>query len=228
MKKYLSIVMILLILIGVSACKKEEKNTNPSALAFKEEYESLNGKTNASGKEHRTVTIDQDNPFEKVEASKIAELLNNKETFYVYFGDPLCPWCRSVIEKSIEVANKNNISKIYYVKVWDEDGNEILRSKYTLDKKNKPKLITAGTEAYELLLKAFDNVLSDYNLQTSKGKTIKVGEKRIYAPNFIYVKEGKAEKLISGYSEKQTDAREELTKEMLEDEEKIFDEFFKN
>ncbi len=228
MKKYLSIVMILLILIGVSACKKEEKNTNPSALAFKEEYESLNGKTNASGKEHRTVTIDQDNPFEKVEASKIVELLNNKETFYVYFGDPLCPWCRSVIEKSIEVANKNNISKIYYVKVWDEDGNEILRSKYTLDKKNKPKLIIDGTKEYKLLLEAFDNVLSEFTLKTTEGKTIKVGEKRIYAPNFIYVKEGKAEKLISGYSEKQTDAREVLTKEMLEDEEKIFDEFFKN
>ena len=228
MKKYLSIVMILLILIGVSACKKEEKNTNPSALAFKEEYESLNGKTNASGKEHRTVTIDQDNPFEKVEASKIVELLNNKETFYVYFGDPLCPWCRSVIEKSIEVANKSNISKIYYVKVWDEDGNEILRSKYTLDKKNKPKLIIDGTKEYKLLLEAFDNVLSEFTLKTTEGKTIKVGEKRIYAPNFIYVKEGKAEKLISGYSEKQTDAREVLTKEMLEDEEKIFDEFFKN
>ena len=228
MKKYLSIVMILLILIGVSACKKEEKNTNPSALAFKEEYESLNGKTNASGKEHRTVTIDQDNPFEKVEASKIVELLNNKETFYVYFGDPLCPWCRSVIAKSIEVANKNNISKIYYVKVWDEDGNEILRSKYTLDKKNKPKLIIDGTKEYKLLLEAFDNVLSEFTLKTTEGKTIKVGEKRIYAPNFIYVKEGKAEKLISGYSEKQTDAREVLTKEMLEDEEKIFDEFFKN
>lgn len=228
MKKYLSIVMILLILIGVSACKKEEKNTNPSALVFKEEYESLNGKTNASGKEHRTVTIDQDNPFEKVEASKIVELLNNKETFYVYFGDPLCPWCRSVIEKSIEVANKNNISKIYYVKVWDEDGNEILRSKYTLDKKNKPKLIIDGTKEYKLLLEAFDNVLSEFTLKTTEGKTIKVGEKRIYAPNFIYVKEGEAEKLISGYSEKQTDAREVLTKEMLEDEEKIFDEFFKN
>ena len=33
--------------------------------------------------------------------------------------------------------------------------------------------------------------------------------------------------MVTGISEKQKDAREELTKEILEDEEKIFDEFFK-
>ena len=48
---------ILLILLGIlllTACVKDNKK----ALEFKEEYESLNGVVNKSGKEHRIVTID--------------------------------------------------------------------------------------------------------------------------------------------------------------------------
>ena len=37
-----------------------------------------------------------------METKDILKRIDNKETFYVYFGDRLCPWCRSVIEKSIE------------------------------------------------------------------------------------------------------------------------------
>ena len=35
-------------------------------------------------------------------------------------------------EKSIEVAKEKNIEKIYYIDIWDDDGNEILRDKYIL------------------------------------------------------------------------------------------------
>ena len=44
----------------------------------------------------------------------------------------------------------------------------------------------------------------------------------------MYVEKGKAVRLVTGVSDKQEDSREELTDEMLEDEEKIFTEFFKN
>ena len=57
---------------------------------------------------------------------------------------------------------------------------------------------------------------------------VKVGEKRIYAPNFIYVNNGKAVKMTEGISDKQKDAFEELSDEILEDEEKLFNEFFNN
>ena len=155
-------------------------------------------------------------------------MIDNKETFYIYFGDEKCPWCRSVIEKAIEVAKSNNIEKIYYVKIWDDEGNEVFRSKYNLNKKNKPTLVSEGTEEYYKIIEEFENVLKDYTLKTSEGKEVKVGEKRIYAPNFIYVENGKAIKMVSGISEKQTDSREELTTQMLEDETKIFEDFFKN
>ena len=227
------IILTLLLVVGVltiSGCgkKEEEKKLEPTkeALAFKEEYESLNDKDFLEGVKHRSVTIDEYNPFVKVSAKEIVDLIENGETFYVYFGDKLCPWCRSVIEKAVEVAKKKGIDKIYYVEIWDDNGNEILRDKYTLDKKDKAKKSQDGTEEYTKFLGYFDSLLSDYTLTTSKGKKVKTGEKRIYAPNFIYVEKGEAVRLITGNSEKQTGAFDELTDEILKDEQDMFEEFF--
>ena len=224
-KIFLSL-LVIVTLFTVTACgKKEEKKDNKAALEFKEEYESLNGKTNASGKEHRTITVSEDNPYIKVTPSKIVEMIENDETFYLYVGDPLCPWCRSVLEKSIEVANKNNIEKIYYIDIWDEDGKEILRDKYEVQD-GKAVKVQDGTEEYEKLLGYLEDTLRDYTL-TDGDKTIETGEKRIYAPNYFKIVDGEAKLMVSGKSEKQTDAREKLTDEMLEDEVKEFEKLFK-
>ncbi len=228
-KKFILVLILVLGVTMLTGCEKEEveKNSKESAKAFKEEYESLNGKTNSSGKEHRTITVDEDNPYEKVTQKKIVEKIKNEDTFYLYVGDSLCPWCRSVLEKSIEVAKDKDIGKIYYIDIWDDEGNEILRDKYEL-KDGKAEKVSNGTKEYEKLLKYFDSVLSDYTLTDEEGKTVKTGEKRIYAPNFFYVEEGKVKNMISGISDKQTDARGELTEEILEDEEKAFRNFFNN
>lgn len=219
-KKVLGLVLVGLLFLSVGCSSKE-------AQEFKREYESLNGTSNKSGKEHRTVNINKNNPFVKVSASDILTKLDNKETFYVYFGDKLCPWCRSVIEKCIEVANKNKVKKIYYVAIWDDEGNEILRDKY--ERKNGVSgKVKDGTVEYYKLLEAFDSVLNPYTYTHSDGREDTFGEKRIYAPNFIYVKDGEAVKMTEGISQKQSDARGELTEEILKDEEEMFTEFFNN
>ena len=217
MKKILYIIVGFLFIGILTGCD----NTK-----FKEEYESLNGKENANGKIHRTITIDKNNPFVYSSAEDIVKRIENKETFYVYFGDPLCPWCRSVLEKFIEVAKKNKVDKVYYVKVWDEEGNEVLRSKYKVVDDNVIEHIFDGTESYFKLLEYFDSLLKDYTLTDKDGKTVGVGEKRIYAPNFIYVEKGQAVKLVEGISSLQTDSRQELSEEILTEEETIFNDFF--
>ena len=228
MKKKIFLLLVLVCgAITLSGCRKKEEEKNVAAIAFKEEYESLNGTTNKSGKEHRSVTIPEDNPYEKITTKELLEKIDNKETFYVYFGDKLCPWCRSVIEKSIEVSVSKKIDKIYYINIWDDEGSEILRDKYEL-KDGKPVKTVDGTEDYYKLLEVFDNLLSDYNLTNEKGKKVSTGEKRIYAPNYIYVSEGEAIKLTEGISEAQSDSREELTEEILADEQALFEEFFTN
>lgn len=222
MKNKLLVLSVLLIsvfmLVGCSS---------KAATEFKNEYEALNGKTNKSGKEHRTVNIDKNNPYIKVTPEEIVKKIEKKETFYLYVGDALCPWCRSAIEKSIEVANKNKIKKIYYIEIWDDEGTEILRDKYEIQDGELVKTVE-GTDAYKTLLTSFDSLLTDYVITDAKGNKVSTGEKRIYAPNYFYIKDGKAVKLIKGYSSLQTDSREELTKEMLEDEEKQFTELFNN
>ena len=221
MKKRILIFLSLLLLINLTAC------TNKDAYTFKKDYESINEKTNANGKVHRSVSIPKKNPIIISNAKEIVNKIENEETFYVYFGSELCPWCRSVIEKALEISNMNGIDKVYYVDIWDNDGKEILRDKYTLDDNGNPIKEIEGTEEYHKLLTYLDNVLDDYTY-TKDDNQLSFGEKRIYAPNFIYIAKGKAIRMTTGISDKQTDSREELTEEILADETKMFDDFFLN
>ncbi|MDY5875546.1 MAG: hypothetical protein SPJ74_05690 [Bacilli bacterium] len=225
MKKKVFLILILFIGLFVTGCSANNKD----ALKFKEEYEKINGdKTSYSDNKYRTLKIDKNNPYVYSSAKEILEKINNKETFYVYFGSSYCPWCRSVIEKSIESAQKNNIKKIYYVDIWNGFHNEILRDTYKLNDKNEAEKEKDGTKEYYKLLEKFDNLLEDYTLTTDDGEEVKVGEKRIFAPDFIYVENGVAKRITSATSENQKDADAKLTKEILKDEEKSFDNFFKN
>ena len=200
---------------------------NDDALKFKKDYESLNGKINSKGYSYRDLSISKSNPFVYSTASDIVDRIENKETFFVYFGSALCPWCRSVIEKCISVANKYGIKKIYYVDIWDNEGNEILRDKYILEDENIV-LANSGTNEYFTLLKYFYNLLPDYIYAANKngGSKLEIDEKRIYVPMFILVENGKAVKMTSGISDIQTGSREELTDKILVDEENLFKEFF--
>lgn len=221
MKRFKLIVILLIGILLFTGC------SNKNALKFKEDYESINGKEIGENK-YRDVSIDKDNPFVEVDAEKILDMIEKDETFYVYFGDKKCPWCRSVIEKAIKVSKDYDVKKIYYVSIWDDDFNEILRDKYKINDKGKVEKVSDGTDTYNKLLKEFDSLLSDYTLTDNNKKEVKVGEKRIYAPNFIYVNNGKAVKMTEGISDKQKDSYQELSDEILADEEKLFKEFFNN
>ncbi|MGN1372174.1 MAG: hypothetical protein ACI4XM_07875 [Candidatus Coprovivens sp.] len=222
MKKRIFIFLIL-ILFFISGCSIKENSENENINKFKEDYESLNGKITSSGKNFRNLSIDEENPFVYITADDLLKKIENNESFYVYFGSKKCPWCRSVIEVAIYMAKEN---KVYYVDIWDDEGNEILRDKYSINEDGELEKIIDGTDAYYRLLELFDEYLEDYTLTDYEGKNIKVGEKRIYAPNFIYISDGRVKNLVTGIYEKQKDAYDELNDEILEDEKGIFNEFF--
>lgn len=204
--KKLFIVLLLVSVLVISGCDKKS-----DSIKFKEEYESLNGKDN-NGNVIRVVNIDSDNPFIYKDASDIVKMINNKETFIVYFGFSKCPWCRSMIETLIKVANDYEIDTIYYVDVLD------IRDTLKLDDNNEVITEKEGSKDYMKLIKLLDNVLSDYNLKDEDGNTIETGEKRIYAPNVISVVDGKATLLEEGLSDNQDDPYQKLTSDMLEEE----------
>lgn len=216
------IIILLLGIISIFIFTGCNSSTTEDALKFKEEYESLNGQAREKdGKEIRTISIPDNNPMIYKEANDIVSLMDNKETFLVYFGFSDCPWCRSVIPYLIEEAKNNNIKKIYYVDVKE------IRDVLSISEEGKVIIDKEGTEGYYNLLKKLDNVLSDYNLVDSEGNKIDTNEKRIYAPNIVVVKDGKAITLTSGISEKQTNGYMELTDEMIEDMKNNFDNIIK-
>lgn len=182
------------------------------AIKFKNEYEALNNTIREKdGKTIRSIELPSNNPFIYKEPQDIINMINNKETFMVYFGFTDCPWCRSILPTLSKVATDNNISKIYYVDVKD------IRDTFELDSKNKPVRTKEGTKEYYELLTLLDNVLADYTLTTSKNKKVSTKEKRIFAPNVVAVINGEAKELTSGISPLQTDGYMELTDEMNTD-----------
>ena len=211
--------LLILFMIVLTGCKQND------ALAFKKEYEELNGVENMNGKVHRTIEISNDNPYSKIEPEKIVNMINAKETFYLYVGDPICPWCRSVIEKATEIAKSKKIEKIYYIDIWDDEGNEVFRDQYKLIDGEVTKTFD-GVASYHALLEKFNDLLSDYNLTNENGEKIAVGEKRIFAPTFFYVEKGELKRMTTGISALQTDSRGELTEEILKEEDEKFQEFF--
>lgn len=229
-QKILLLGIVLFIGVGITICFKKIGDNDIAekvdAIQFKEEYESLNGKSNNNGKNYRNVLIGENNPIIYITMEELLEKLDNQESFYVSFGSKFCPWCRSVIEKAIISSINNGINVIYYIDIWDEEGNEIVRDKYDLTAQNEIEQMVKGTDTYYELLDTFDNVLSDYALKDKDGNVVNIGEKRIFAPNFIYVKKGIAQSLISGISAKQQTAYEKLTEEILKEEMEILNTFF--
>ena len=221
MKKFISIIVFMLTVIFViTGCSK-------SSLDFKKEYESVNGKTLRGNIKYRSLNISKNNPYIKTTIEDIESKINNKESFYLYVGDSLCPWCRSGLEKMIEVAKKEKVKKIYYVDFWDDDHNEILRDLYDVEEKDgviSVVKIKDGLSGYNTLLNAVSDFVQDYTL-TKEGKEYETGVKRIYGGDHFYFDNGKCVKYVSLRSDKLSNANDELTDEVLEDQENKFTHF---
>ena len=197
------------------------------SASFKEAYESLNGKENANGKIHRTITIADDHPFLYASEQEVIERLDDGESFYLYIGDEKCPWCRAVIETAIAKAAEHGVDEILYLPIWDDEGNEILRDKYELVD-GKPVQVSGGTAGYQELLKRFDSVLDSYTLTADDEKEVEVGEKRIYAPSFFRIIGGGREVyMTTGIPEDLTDPRAELSEDQEKEIANQLDELFK-
>ena len=232
MKKKLLVVLTVLVgLTALTGCTLFKKEHRQAALDFKKEYEQINDKVARGDLKYRSLNINEDNPYVKVDPSEIVKKIENKETFYLYVGDHLCPWCRSGLEKAVEVAMKEGIKDIYYIDFWDDNHTEILRDLYTveLDKKNKPKFTKTrdANPEYVKILDAVKDFAQDYTIDKD-GNTYNVGVKRLFGGDHFYFKDGKCEKYMSLRSDKLAGSFDPLTEEVLKDQEEVFTKFFKN
>ena len=207
MKKLLMIILIGVLLVGCSSKEKELDD----AIKFKEEYESINGEVSYGENTYRELSIDKDNPIIYKSAKDIVEMIDNKETFVVYFGFSTCPWCRSVISNLINVAKDLEIDTIYYVDIKE------IRDVLKLDADKDAYIDKEGTNDYYDLLDRLNDVLDDYTLKDEEDNEISTNRKRIYAPNIVAVVDGKATKMTTGISDMQENAYMQLTDEINKD-----------
>lgn len=204
------ILVIVLVAMALAGCVAKQPQINPDAATFKEEYESLNGVV-SNDHIRKSVDISEDNVFHYVLASDVDLMINSKETFVVYFGFDTCPWCRSVIEALDSVAKEEGVDAVYYVDIKD------IRDTVELDENNNPVCTSSGDPDYAKLVKDLKEVLSDYTLHSNEGDCVDAGEKRIYAPNIVGVKDGRAVIMKTGIPADLEDPYEPLTDEMRQD-----------
>lgn len=207
MKKIIYI-FIVVFLIFVSTGCFEKKNTD--ALKFKEEYESLNGEKNQQGKIYPKVDISKDNPIKYSSIEKIVKIIE-KGTGVIYFGFPKCPWCRSAVPALLNAAVESGIDTIYYLNVTD------VRDSKVVDANGKIVTEKEGSKEYPKLLKALDKYLDEYVVEDANGKKYKTGEKRIYVPLVVFVRNGKVIGTHLDTVKSQKDPYKGLTEEQTEE-----------
>lgn len=147
MKKKVIILLgvVLVIALGVLGYLylNKEKNTNVDGKRFAEEYTS----------------VTEDNVFVYRNIDEIINILEHG-TGVVYLGFPECPWCTAYVPYLNEVAQDNDVEKVYYYNILN-------------DRKE-------NNDNYKKLV----DILKDYL------KFDEEGNKRIYAPSVIAVKNG--------------------------------------
>lgn len=198
-------------------------NVTEDSIKFKEEYEELNGKDATLGRKYKELEIDESNPIKYSNYDEIIDIIKNK-TGIIYLGFPECPWCRTALPVLFDVAKENKIDTIYYLNIKNERDSYIVEDgklTYALDENGKE---IKGTDGYFKLLDALKEHLSDYVINID-GESYEVGEKRLYAPSVIFVKEGKVLGIQVSTVESQSDGYEPLTKEAYEELHSIYDDY---
>lgn len=186
-KKIIIITSVLIIPIIITGylINRNLSSKRVDAVKFKEEYESLNNTVRESdGANYNNVKISENNPIKYISAKEAVNIIREK-TGIIYFGANWCPWCRNAVEVLFDASKKSNIDTIYYVdmddvrNIWEVNNGKLIKTQ-------KEK------EGYYELLSSLDEILmkDNYVITDKEGNKYDTGEKRIYMPLVISVKNG--------------------------------------
>ncbi|MDO4963568.1 MAG: hypothetical protein Q4E75_05715 [bacterium] len=212
MKNKLMLVLtpILLLLLSVVAYLKFV-NVETDSSKFKKEYEFFNGKDTSYGEKYLNIKVRSDNPIKYSNYDEVIDVIENK-TGIIYLGFPECPWCRNAIPVLLDAAKQNKVKTIYYLNILnDRDSYVVEDGSLVYEKDDKGKELK-GTTGYKKLLKVLDNYLTDYTIRY-EDELYETGEKRIYAPSVIFVKDGRVLGIHVSTVDSQTDPYKSLTDE---------------
>ena len=217
MKKVL--ILIICMLFVLTGCSNDGKE-------FAEKYESMNGKKSVHGDIFRTIELSDDNVFVKTTIEDVAKMIRNKETFYLYVGDEMCPWCRATIESADQVSRELGIEKIYYLELWDDDHKELFRDQLEIMADGSIKTIIPQSEDYKLLVSLGGTLLKKYELFDANRNMQIYDEYRVYGANYFYVLNGELKRFTTSITPKLTDKFMDLTDEIREEQKEEYEKFF--
>lgn len=171
----LSVIVVIALVIAILFFLLNNKGMSDGER-FKQEYEELNDS-------HLEVNIDSDNMIKYISLEEAIDIIKN-DTGVIYFGYPSCPWCRNAVPVLLDAASSTSLDTIYYVNAYnirdvkeiDEDGNIVTTNE--------------GDRLYDDLLEVLDDILDPYTITDDNGEVIDLGEKRLYVPMVLFVKDG--------------------------------------
>lgn len=199
------LVFLFSIFIGYEYFQDKKDATSQDALNFEKEYEKLNNRVNSNNnKVYPTVDISSDNPIKYSSYDEIFQILESG-TGVIYLGFPECPWCRNLVPVLLSAAKEVELDTLYYLNI-SEDRDLLL-----LDENKDIITEKEGNKKYFELVSKLDQILDEYILTANDGSEVKTGEKRIYLPLVIFVKNGEIVGYHDGTVESQEDPYVALT-----------------
>ena len=200
-----------------------KKEINEDALKFKEEYEKLNGTVAFGEIKYNNLEISENNPIKYSSYDELIEVIKN-ESGIIYLGFPGCPWCRSALPILLDVAKDNDISTIYYKNIKDDRDAFVVEDDklvYQLDEEGNEK---KGAKGYFELMDALDKHLTEY-VVSFEDKEYETGEKRIYAPTVVFVRDGKVLGLHVSTVDSHKSGFDKMTDEQVDELYGIYEEY---
>ena len=171
----LSVIVVIALVIAILFFLLNNKGMSDGER-FKQEYEELNDS-------HLEVNIDSDNMIKYIGLEEAIDIIKN-DTGVIYFGYPSCPWCRNAVPVLLDAASSTSLDTIYYVNAYN------IRDVKELDDDGNIVTTNEGDRLYDDLLKVLDDILDPYTLTLDNGEVIDLGEKRLYVPMVLFVKDG--------------------------------------
>ncbi len=171
----LSVIVVIALVIAILFFLLNNKGMSDGER-FKQEYEELNDS-------HLEVNIDSDNMIKYIGLEEAIDIIKN-DTRVIYFGYPSCPWCRNAVPVLLDAASSTSLDTIYYVNAYN------IRDVKELDDDGNIVTTNEGDRLYDDLLKVLDDILDPYTLTLDNGEVIDLGEKRLYVPMVLFVKDG--------------------------------------
>ena len=152
--KFLIIVCLVFSMFLLSSCNKE------NVSLIKKEFESLNNK-------YFEVNLDNDNVFIISNEEEFNELISEKKSFVVLYGNYEDNYTRSIISLVNEVSKYEGLSKVYFIK---RENDVPLLSGYI------DGLLSGNSDCISSLFNNETKKLSDEMIKESKDKITNVIE----------------------------------------------------